>query len=180
VTVVSGSATAQLASYWKGSGCSFPGGKEAGASSWPLTSSAEVKNAWSYTSTPQYVFMAWCLVKHRDFTFYILLNKHGRSVSPSWRWAPLGSCPDFGCSQDSCGFVYHGRFFLTKGWVCHVADRRTYMVCYQPPSRQDGRCLWYIFPFWHRRWTRKTIVNWKISYEGVTKSFRTIRLEREL
>jgi hypothetical protein len=29
-------------------------------------SSAEVKNAWSYTSTPQYVFIAWCLVKHRD------------------------------------------------------------------------------------------------------------------
>jgi hypothetical protein len=35
-------------------------------------SSAEVKNVWSYTSTPQYVFMAWCLVKHRDnFTFYL-------------------------------------------------------------------------------------------------------------
>jgi hypothetical protein len=36
-------------------------------------SSAEVKNAWSCISTPQYVFMAWCLVKHRDnftFTFY--------------------------------------------------------------------------------------------------------------
>jgi hypothetical protein len=36
-------------------------------------SSAEVKNAWSYTFTPHYVFMAWCLVKHRDnftFTFY--------------------------------------------------------------------------------------------------------------
>jgi hypothetical protein len=35
-------------------------------------SSTEVKNAWSYTSTSQYVFMAWCLVKHRDrdnFTF---------------------------------------------------------------------------------------------------------------
>jgi hypothetical protein len=32
--------------------------------------SAEVKNAWSYTSTPQYVFIAWCLVQHRDsFTF---------------------------------------------------------------------------------------------------------------
>jgi hypothetical protein len=26
-------------------------------------SSAEVKKAWSYTSTPQYVFMAWCLIK---------------------------------------------------------------------------------------------------------------------
>jgi len=24
---------------------------------------AEVKNAWSYSSTPQYVIMAWCLVK---------------------------------------------------------------------------------------------------------------------
>jgi hypothetical protein len=35
-------------------------------------SSAEVDNAWSYTSTPQYVFMAWCLVKHRDnFTLTI-------------------------------------------------------------------------------------------------------------
>jgi hypothetical protein len=32
----------------------------------PLPSSADVKNAWSYTSTPQYVFMVWCLVKHRD------------------------------------------------------------------------------------------------------------------
>jgi hypothetical protein len=28
--------------------------------------SAEVKNAWSYISTPQYAFMAWCLIKHRD------------------------------------------------------------------------------------------------------------------
>jgi hypothetical protein len=33
-------------------------------------SSAEVKNTWHYTSTPHYVFMEWCLVKHRDnFTF---------------------------------------------------------------------------------------------------------------
>jgi len=29
-------------------------------------SRAEIKNACSYTSTPQYVFMAWCLIKHRD------------------------------------------------------------------------------------------------------------------
>jgi len=28
--------------------------------------SAQVKNARSYTSTPQYIFMAWCLFKHRD------------------------------------------------------------------------------------------------------------------
>jgi hypothetical protein len=28
--------------------------------------SAEVKSEWSYTYTPQYVFMAWYLVKHRE------------------------------------------------------------------------------------------------------------------
>jgi hypothetical protein len=37
-----------------------------------LASCTEVKNALSYTSTPQYVFMAWCLVKHRD-NFPLLL-----------------------------------------------------------------------------------------------------------
>jgi hypothetical protein len=30
------------------------------------TSSAEVKNAWSYNSTPKYAFTVWCLVQHRD------------------------------------------------------------------------------------------------------------------
>jgi hypothetical protein len=31
---------------------------------------AEVKNTWSYTFTPSYVFMAWYLIKYRDsFTF---------------------------------------------------------------------------------------------------------------
>jgi hypothetical protein len=29
-------------------------------------SSAKVKDVWSYTSTPQYVFMALYVVKHRD------------------------------------------------------------------------------------------------------------------
>jgi hypothetical protein len=39
-------------------------------------SSAEVKNTWSYTFTPQYVFMAWCLVKHTDnVAFYIYISK---------------------------------------------------------------------------------------------------------
>jgi hypothetical protein len=35
-------------------------------------SSAEVKNAWSYTSAPQYAFTGWCLVKHRDNFSFIL------------------------------------------------------------------------------------------------------------
>jgi len=31
------------------------------------TSSAEVKNAWSYTSTPQYASMTWCLKHGNNF-----------------------------------------------------------------------------------------------------------------
>jgi hypothetical protein len=45
---------AHPASYLMSTGSSFPGGKAAGACSWPLT------------STLQNVFMAWCLVKLRD------------------------------------------------------------------------------------------------------------------
>jgi predicted membrane channel-forming protein YqfA (hemolysin III family) len=36
------------------------------------------KSEWSYTSIPQYVFMAWCSVKHRDnfiFTFTLFKEK---------------------------------------------------------------------------------------------------------
>jgi hypothetical protein len=57
---------AHPASYPTGTEGSFRGvrrtGREADQSP---PSSAEVKNAWRYTFTP-YVFMAWCLVKHRD------------------------------------------------------------------------------------------------------------------
>jgi hypothetical protein len=38
-------------------------------------SSAEVKNVWSYTSTHPYIFMAWCLVKHRDNFTYTFIDK---------------------------------------------------------------------------------------------------------
>jgi hypothetical protein len=32
----------------------------------PPPSNTEVKHAWSYTSTLPYVFIAWCLMRHRD------------------------------------------------------------------------------------------------------------------
>jgi hypothetical protein len=35
--------------------------------------SAEVNNAWSYTSTPPYNFMVWCLLMYRyNFIFFLL------------------------------------------------------------------------------------------------------------
>jgi hypothetical protein len=45
--------------------------------------SAEVTNAWSYTSTYSYIFMAWYLVKHRDFNFP-LLYVYSEFNSSSW------------------------------------------------------------------------------------------------
>jgi len=37
------------------------GGKAAGVCDHSPPSSAEVKKAWSYTSTTPYIFMVWCL-----------------------------------------------------------------------------------------------------------------------
>jgi hypothetical protein len=37
-------------------------------------SSAEVKNVWSYTSTPPYVFMARCLIEQRTHLHGVVLG----------------------------------------------------------------------------------------------------------
>jgi hypothetical protein len=65
-----------LASYPTSTGSSFPGGEMAGESTdHSPPPSTEIKNAWSYTFTPPYVFMEWCLIEqevHRDnFTFTV-------------------------------------------------------------------------------------------------------------
>jgi hypothetical protein len=47
------------------------------------SSSAEAKNAWRYMSTPLYIFMVWCLVKHTDnFTFTHWIGCVGSRASP--------------------------------------------------------------------------------------------------
>lgn len=28
-----------------------------------------IKHSWNYNSTPPYIILKWCLIKHRDFTF---------------------------------------------------------------------------------------------------------------
>jgi hypothetical protein len=40
-------------------------------------SSADVKNAWSYTSTPQYAFMAWRSVEAQEQLYLYLSNDGG-------------------------------------------------------------------------------------------------------
>jgi hypothetical protein len=36
--------------------------------------SAEVKNVWSYTSIPLYVFMEWCIIEHRIYLHGVVLS----------------------------------------------------------------------------------------------------------
>jgi hypothetical protein len=59
-----------------GNGGLFPGNERAGHEADHMSpSGAKVKNAWNSTSILPYVFMAWCLIKHRDsFTYGCLLS----------------------------------------------------------------------------------------------------------
>jgi hypothetical protein len=45
-------------------------------------SSVEVQNTWSYVSTPPYVFIAWCLMNHKDNTIF----STSRRVSLGCSW----------------------------------------------------------------------------------------------
>jgi hypothetical protein len=61
------SSGAHPASYPTGTRGSFPGGKAVGREAdHSPPSSAEVKNAWTYSCTPQYAFMVWCSVKEES------------------------------------------------------------------------------------------------------------------
>jgi len=76
---------AHPASCTLGNGGSFPGGKLPGREAdHSPPSNADVKNAWRYTSTSEYVFMAWCLIKHRDN--FALLYLTGYSFDCLWRF----------------------------------------------------------------------------------------------
>jgi hypothetical protein len=40
--------------------------------------SAEIKNMWSYISTPPFVFVAPCLIKHRDKCIFTVAYDNGK------------------------------------------------------------------------------------------------------
>jgi hypothetical protein len=62
------------ASHPMGTRGSFPGVKAAGAWSWQhLHLVPRSKNEWSYTSTPEYAFMAWCSIKSQGQLYLYLL-----------------------------------------------------------------------------------------------------------
>jgi hypothetical protein len=62
------------ASYPVGTGGYFPRGmRPMGEADHSSPSAPEIYYVWSCTSTPQHIFMAWLLIKHRDnFILYSL------------------------------------------------------------------------------------------------------------
>jgi len=73
------------ASYLMGTGVLTPGVKRPGREAdHSPPSTAEVKPEWSYTSTPQYIFMSCCLIKQLS-NGYVLkasyLIKHGNNFT---------------------------------------------------------------------------------------------------
>jgi hypothetical protein len=66
---------AHMCSHELGKGYIFPEVKRPGHEADHLPpSSAEVKNVCSYTSTPPYIFMLWCLIKHRKLLYRVVLS----------------------------------------------------------------------------------------------------------
>jgi hypothetical protein len=58
-----------------GTGRTLPGIKQLGREAdHSLPYSAEVKNAWSYTYTPPYAIMAWCLIKQMIHLHYMIIK----------------------------------------------------------------------------------------------------------
>jgi hypothetical protein len=74
--------------------------KSSGAWSWPLTSTSEVKNAWSYTSTSPIRLVAWYLVKHKG------------NFIPFWVFCFICLCPFWGYERRENYFDTMSRFLF--------------------------------------------------------------------
>jgi len=117
-----------------GTGCSIAGlkrpGREANHSH---PSNAEVKNAWSYTSTPKYSFMARCSVKLNlyllvqllKFFFPLFQNSHTQNLFKTWMLPQLVFL-----------FVNESTEFSLPSWQSDTVLRRIF----RPKREEDG--LW--------------------------------------
>jgi hypothetical protein len=137
-----------------GTGSSFLEGKEAGRefdhSLHPMSRS---KKEWSYTSTSQYIFMAWYLVKHRDnstFTFTCYSNG----------WSECVAVTEFVIASTGpfVPQIVLNLFVSLRIWKVHWVDTK----CLRQALQHVMKLLFYVI------------------YEGSSKSFRTGRLEQEL
>jgi hypothetical protein len=84
-------------------------------------SGAEVRNTWSYTSTPQYAFMAWCLVKAQGQLRLRLLN-----------WCPCGD------ERSVTLFIHNAPLwaeqYITSHYTQNRKKKKTSKSCYSSSS----------------------------------------------
>jgi len=98
----------------------FPGVKQpvCEANHWP-SPSAKVKNAWSYTSTPTYISMAQCLVKHSTVTFPIpQLWQNSQPCAHDIYQTPHLHCQALGPTSIGCLQLYYRPVIGGKMKVC--------------------------------------------------------------
>jgi hypothetical protein len=87
-----------------------------------LPSTAEAKNAWSYTSTRQYAFMAWCSFKKAQgqlylyFTFTFYTGPKIVKITDGWRQQNDGEFHSLYSSPNIIRVTKSGRL----RWAGHV------------------------------------------------------------
>jgi hypothetical protein len=98
-------------------------------------SSSEFKNACSHNSAPQYVFMEWCLVKHRDnFNFLPSLlstNSISLFIRISFMFLSSEFLPFCNVSGRNASCVMISLTHFT--WLSTLFDHR---ICYVPYFRE--------------------------------------------
>jgi hypothetical protein len=111
-------------------GALSPGLKRSGREGDHSPPSAEVKNAWLYTSTLQYVFMAWCLVKAVGQLYLCLLP-----VSQS---QPVAPKPDLLGHRNLTGFtgppISDWIYWATDIWLDLLGHRNLIGITGPPKS----------------------------------------------
>jgi hypothetical protein len=111
--------------------------------------SAEVTNAWSYTSTPSYAFIVWCLFKYRihlhgmvlrqrdNFTFILPFSWHKSMISPTrflktdykihWNdWLGIWfTCSDAAQQQQQHADTLKCIMWKWESWICSLYETRS-------------------------------------------------------
>jgi hypothetical protein len=105
-------------SYPMGNRDSFPGGKA--AREWSChspPSKVEIRNACSYTSTPQYAFMAWCSVEVEGQLYLYLYGCSCGSIFKLTRDAKIMMCSRF------LSPVTNGMYFIMWWNTAYLLER---------------------------------------------------------
>jgi hypothetical protein len=120
-------------------------------------SSAEIKNAWSYISTPPYVFLAWCLILHIDnLIFKIRCVRYFSHI--------LYYIRNIGWSKSQATHSWH-MIYLPKSFCSLKSENKKQckIECWKcPPRSLFSSCLMQPgeeFLQWRKRFTRRDTVD---------------------